>query len=273
MSGEKPVGRRSLVGRREFIVGGAAVLIAGCTSGGGSDTSGSTATSRPARRATPRSTPTTLPAGACLLSPEVTAGPYYIERPLARADITEGRPGTPFRFRVRVLDAKACAPLAGAAVDVWHCDAGGEYSGWNGNSLEETGREGRNAERYLRGVQLTGDDGIAEFTTIFPGWYEGRTVHIHLKVHEGGTIGRTYDGGHVAHVGQAFFDEDVTAEILRAGPYAKFGHPRTKNDQDSLYAKAGPGALTEMTARGRGYSGLFTCAVDPEASPPPGPMF
>lgn len=218
-----------------------------------------------------------------MLTPELTAGPYHLDGALARSDITEGRPGTPVQFRVRVLGMPDCAPLAGAAVDVWHCDAGGEYSGFNGNSLEATAAGGTNDKRFLRGVQLTDGDGVATFTTIFPGWYEGRTVHVHLRVTEGGTLGETYTGGHVAHVGQAFFDESLTAELLTADPYAAHTGHRTTNDEDSIYAQAGPSAITTMTAHraaesgqgpgAGGWVGEFTCIVDPSATPPPAPLF
>jgi protocatechuate 3,4-dioxygenase beta subunit len=214
---------------------------------------------------------------ACVLTPELTAGPYYLDGPLARPDITEGRPGSRLEFQVRVLALPGCGPLVGAAVDVWHCDAGGEYSGWNGSSLAETNAEGRNDDRYLRGVQLTDIDGVATFTTIFPGWYEGRTVHIHLKVLEGGTLAETYTGGHVAHVGQAFFDEAATAALLRQDPYRAHTGQRTTNAQDSIYAQAGPGAIAPLVpgsddARD-GSTARFTCLVDPAATPPPAPLF
>lgn len=204
-----------------------------------------------------------------MLTPELTAGPYHLHGHLARRDITEGRPGTPLELRARVLALPSCAPLEGAAVDIWHCDAGGEYSGFNGNSLEATRANGTNDARFLRGVQLTDRDGVAAFTTIFPGWYEGRTVHVHLMVLDGGTIAATYTGGHVAHVGQAFFDEAITAEILASGPYLAHTGTRTTNDQDGIYAQAGPGALALVTPQAAGgYAGELTCVIDPDATPP-----
>lgn len=223
-------------------------------------------------------TTTTIEPVACVLTPELTAGPYYLDGPLARDDITEGQPGTLLEFRVRVLALPDCTPLAGAAVDVWHCDAGGEYSGFNGNSLAATAARGTNDKRFLRGVQLTDADGVATFTTIFPGWYEGRTVHIHLKVLEGGTLGDTWTGGHVAHVGQAFFDEDQTAEMLTADAYLIHTGDRTRNEEDSIFNQAGPGAMTTLTPLdpsdpAKGYRGEFTCMVDPEATPPEAPLF
>jgi len=283
--------------RRGLLLGaGAAFVLAGCSSNDQMATRPTAASAGMTPSTTTAPTTATTPSGsapiaptstvavattastaplACVLTPELTAGPYYLDGPLARADITEGRPGAPMQFRVRVLGMPDCAPLAGAAVDVWHCDAGGEYSGFNGNSLEATQSQGKNDKRFLRGVQLTDSDGVATFNTIFPGWYEGRTVHIHLKVLDGGTLGSTYTGGHVAHVGQAFFEESTTARLLTEGPYLAHTGARTTNGQDSIYAQAGPGAITTMTAGkgGGGYVGEFTCMVDRSATPPAAPLF
>lgn len=269
--------------RRGLLLGGAAgVLLAGCSDDGRAEGPTTTRTGAPSSTtgettSTTATTTTTEPV-ACVLTPELTAGPYYLDGPLARDDITEGQPGTLLEFRVRVLALPDCTPLAGAAVDVWHCDAGGEYSGFNGNSLAATAARGTNDKRFLRGVQLTDADGVATFTTIFPGWYEGRTVHIHLKVHEGGTLGPTYTGGHVAHVGQAFFEESVTADILGTGVYTDHTGARTTNEQDSIYLQAGPGAITTMRPKRAdggqpGFVGEFTCMVDPNATPPAAPVF
>ncbi|MFN8036793.1 MAG: intradiol ring-cleavage dioxygenase [Acidimicrobiia bacterium] len=265
--------------RREAVLGAAAVLMAACAGGSRSTSSRSrqSSTGTSVRGSAGRaSTRPTVPSTACRLTPELTAGPYHLDGHLARRDITEGKSGVPLELRVRVHDLTAgCGPLAGAAVDVWHCDAGGEYSGFNGNSLAATQAGGTNTERFLRGVQRTGADGVATFTTIFPGWYQGRTVHIHLRVLEGGSLGATYQGGHVAHVGQAFFDEATTARVMALDPYRARTGTRTRNEQDSIYRQAGPRALTTLRPRGPapGYVADFTCVVDPNATPPPAPMF
>ncbi|MBS1836549.1 MAG: intradiol ring-cleavage dioxygenase [Actinobacteria bacterium] len=268
-----------MLSRRGLLAGSTVGLIlSGCST---DDAAAPTTTGRRSDAAPSEPTTTsraTPPLPGCVLTPELTAGPYYLDGPLARSDITEGRPGTPLEFRVRVLALPGCTPLTGAAVDVWHCDAGGEYSGFNGNSLEATAAQGRNDRRFLRGVQVTDADGIASFTTIFPGWYEGRTVHIHLKVHDGGSLGSTYDGGHVAHVGQAFFDEAITADVLGSGAYTAHTGTRTTNDEDSIFRQAGSGAITTMEPKRAGgeqpgFVGEFTCMVDPSATPPPAPLF
>jgi protocatechuate 3,4-dioxygenase beta subunit len=121
--------------------------------------------------------------------PELTEGPYYIEGEQIRRNITEGKAGVPLTLRLRVVDASTCKPIKGAAVDIWHADAGGVYSGFGGGARSRT---------FLRGIQRTDANGVAVFRTIYPGWYPGRAVHIHLKVHVGGSV---------VHTGQLFFPD------------------------------------------------------------------
>ena len=113
-----------------------------------------------------------------MLSPEQTEGPYYIDGEKLRRDITEGRPGVPLLLRLRVVDASTCKPIKGAAVDIWHCDALGVYSGFGSGSGNRT---------FMRGIQKTDATGLARFRSVWPGWYQGRTVHIHVKVHVAAT--------------------------------------------------------------------------------------
>src|SRR4029079_10906429 len=122
-------------------------------------------------------------ADPCMLAPQQEEGPYYLDYEKVRRDITEGRPGVPVQWRIALLDAKGCAPVENAAIDVWHCDALGVYSGFTaagggerggpGGRGPRGGRGGRGASdetRFLRGVQLTSKQGIAEFQTVYPGW-------------------------------------------------------------------------------------------------------
>jgi protocatechuate 3,4-dioxygenase beta subunit len=159
---------------------------------------------------------------SCTLTAEQETGPYYIDAAALRQNITEGRPGLPLQLRVMLVDANRCTPIPNAALDVWHCDALGVYSGF-ANSADGRGRGGPglgpgpgpggppparqiDGTRFLRGVQLSDKRGLVEFGTLYPGWYAGRTIHIHLKVRVGGAIaGETYAGGHVSHTGQLFF--------------------------------------------------------------------
>jgi hypothetical protein len=244
-------------------------------------------------------------ADVCVLTPELTEGPYYLPLDLLRGDITEGKPGLPLRLRVAVVDLAGgdCVPLSDAAVDIWHCDAQGYYSGVAGspgggaNPVEAAGAE---SGTFLRGIQLTNADGMAEFMTIYPGWYQGRTVHIHLKVHVGGSTevlevatpagetppssgdsspsqGETlYGGGHVAHTGQIFFDDTTSDEVFeQAGAYAgRDNGQRLRNDQDSILGDhaAEPGFMVALTPEGKGFLengfvGAITIGVDASATP------
>src|SRR5207249_6075801 len=110
----------------------------------------------------------------CVLTPEQTEGPYYIANEKVRRNITEGQPGAPLVLRLFAVDASTCRPIKGAAVDIWHADAGGVYSGFGSGSGNRT---------FMRGIQKTDAKGLARFRTVYPGWYRGRTVHIHVKVH------------------------------------------------------------------------------------------
>ncbi|WP_412759738.1 intradiol ring-cleavage dioxygenase [Methylorubrum subtropicum] len=118
--------------------------------------------------------------GACLLTPQAIEGPFYTDPRLVRTDITEGRAGVPLRLRLRVIEAGPCTPLAGARVDVWHCDAQGLYSAYPGQG--DSRRIDTSGQTFLRGTQETDASGWAAFDTIYPGWYPGRATHIHLKV-------------------------------------------------------------------------------------------
>ena len=121
---------------------------------------------------------------SCTLTPEETQGPYYFDVGSVRSDIREDRDGTDLRLAIRVQDAAACTPIANVVVDIWHCDAEGVYSGFESASMGGPGGSGpTDDDTFLRGVQVTNAEGIVEFLTVYPGWYRGRTVHIHAKVH------------------------------------------------------------------------------------------
>jgi protocatechuate 3,4-dioxygenase beta subunit len=201
-------------------------------------------------------------ARSCKLTPEVTEGPFYVALDKIRKDITEGRPGVPLTLRIRVIDTKRCAPIHGAAVDVWHCDAGGLYSDESSN--------GTAGQTYLRGVQLTNKKGYATLKTIYPGHYTGRATHIHLKVHIGGKArGGTLRGGHVSHTGQLFFSETANSSVYALSPYSSDTAQRTLNSSDSIYSQAG-GTSAEVSLGGSassGYVGRITLGVNPKATP------
>jgi protocatechuate 3,4-dioxygenase beta subunit len=198
-------------------------------------------------------------AASCVLSPEVTEGPYWIDNKLTRRDIAEDRPGLPLELVLTVQNAKTCSPIKGADVEIWHCDAGGVYSGYESGSAGAPGGQHAtptDSDRYLRGHQKADAHGRARFLTIYPGWYRGRTPHIHLKVHVGGSV---------VHTGQVFFDEKTTAAVYRHSPYKSHGQPDTSHAADMIYAQAGRSRATlRLTKRSdgrKGYRGSITLGV------------
>ena len=184
-------------------------------------------------------------ATACLLTPETTEGPYWIEERFTRRNVTEGKAGVPLVIRFTVLNAKTCRPIRNADVEIWHCDASGRYSGVNGASTH-----------FLRGHQRSGRTGKAEFLTIFPGWYPGRAPHIHMKV----SVVRNE-----VHTGQVFLPEAITREVYRQAPYARRGQYDTPHAADGIFAQAGgSSAVLRLAARSggaKGYVGTIAVGV------------
>jgi protocatechuate 3,4-dioxygenase beta subunit len=181
---------------------------------------------------------------ACVLAPEMTEGPYYVEGDRVRRDITEGKAGVPLTLRLRVVSASTCKPIKSAAVDVWHCDAVGVYSATSVQDTETLG--------FLRGIQRTDRSGLAIFKTIYPGWYPGRTVHIHLKV---------YLGGRTVHTGQLFFPDALTDAVYTRSPYSQRPNRDTRNATDSIYRNGGRRSLLALVQRGSGYVGSIRMGV------------
>jgi protocatechuate 3,4-dioxygenase beta subunit len=178
---------------------------------------------------------------SCVLTPEMTEGPYYVSGEKVRRDITEGHPGVPLELALTVVNASTCKPIKGASVDIWHCDALGVYSGVQGN----TGT-------FMRGLQRTDAHGLARFTTVYPGWYQGRAVHIHVKVHI---------GGNVVHTGQFFFNDAVTDAAYTQAPYNTRGARDIRDSNDSIYRNGGSKSLLTMKKSGTGYVGSITMGV------------
>lgn len=188
----------------------------------------------------------------CLLQPELTEGPFYLDPDLLRADIAEGKPGLPMQLRLQVVGAD-CAPIVGARVDVWHCDAGGAYSGVRNLGGADTTRQ-----TFLRGTQMTDDAGIVAFQTIFPGWYSGRTAHVHYKV---------FLDDQTVLTSQIFFDETVNRAIYEE--HAAYAARPTRRDRfnatDSIAQQAGAGAIARvrMTAPDGEMEAALVVGVDP----------
>ena len=174
--------------------------------------------------------PAAVASGAvsCVLTPEQTEGPYYISGELVRRNITEGRPGTPLLLRSFVVDASTCKPVRNAAVDIWHADASGIYSGFG---------QGADNRSFMRGIQRTNAKGLALFRTVYPGWYQGRTVHIHVKVHL---------GGNVIHTGQLYLPDTVTDVVYRHAPYSSRPNRDVRNRTDAIYRNGGSKSLMSV---------------------------
>ena len=187
--------------------------------------------------------PAAVASGAvsCVLTPEMTEGPYYIPDEAVRRNITEGLPGAPLALRLTVVSASACTPVAGAKVDIWHASALGVYSGVQGN----TGT-------FMRGVQPTTAHGVALFETVYPGWYTGRAVHIHVKVHL---------GGNVVHTGQLFFPDTLTDRVYRRSPYSTRPARDTRNATDAIFRNGGSRSMLKVARSGSGYVGAIVLGV------------
>jgi protocatechuate 3,4-dioxygenase beta subunit len=178
---------------------------------------------------------------SCVLAPEQTEGPYYLDGAAIRRNVTEGRPGVALTLRLTVVNVANCKPIKGAAVEIWHCDAGGDYSGVQG----DTGT-------FLRGVQRTDAKGLALFKTIYPGWYRGRTVHIHTMVHL---------GGNVVHTGQLYFHDTLTDAVYTRSPYNRRPGRTTRNAADSIYRNGGKRSTLKLVRSGAAYTGSIRMGV------------
>ena len=177
---------------------------------------------------------------SCILTPEETEGPYYIAGEKLRRNITEGRPGAPMLLRTFVVDASTCKPIRNAAVDIWHADAGGVYSGFGDGASNRT---------FMRGIQRTNAKGLASFRTVYPGWYQGRTVHIHVKVHVGGSV---------VHTGQLYFRDSFTDAVYRRAPYSARPGRDVRNATDSVYRNGGSKSLLSVK---KNSAGLYVATI------------
>jgi protocatechuate 3,4-dioxygenase beta subunit len=287
---------------------------------------------------------------ASLITPEQTEGPFYIERQMIRADVTEGKPGVPLQLELRVVD-KNGEPVRKAAIDIWHCDAEGKYSGFaklaemgpppgfSGfhdrvmfdhpfKSRHKPGSDGPGGDRvrgaraegdefarshshshshshmgppprihptdestFLRGTQITDDEGKVRFASIYPGWYAGRALHIHLKVHTGGTLvgeastshrkdgkgdapnSLSYNGGHVSHTGQLFFPPKISDSVALLEPYSRLKTGRMPLDDDMIFvSQGGKSTMVNVSqidkgAASHGFIARSTLCIDPESTP------
>ena len=183
------------------------------------------------------------PSGTCIALPEQTEGPFFADNMVNRSDIRAGRPGAPLQLTLNVLmldRAKGCTPLPGAHVDLWQCDAQGVYSD----------------DTFLRGYQLTDASGTSEFTTIVPGWYPGRTVHIHFKIRSNPTGTRGYE-----FASQLYFDDAVIDRVHTRAPYANRAGRRVRNQRDGIYRNGGNQLTLALGENGGGFAATFNVVM------------
>jgi protocatechuate 3,4-dioxygenase beta subunit len=186
-------------------------------------------------------------AASCVLAPEVTEGPYWVDVREQRSNVVAGQAGVPLTLDLYVYRSDdSCAPEQGAVVDIWHCNASGLYS--------DEAANGTTGQTWLRGYQETDANGHVAFTTIYPGWYSGRTVHIHIRV-------RTFSGSSTTYnfTTQIFFAEANSAAVFATSPYNSRSGRDTTNEEDMIYqqeAKAGNVLMPTLSGSpSAGYSG------------------
>lgn len=269
---DRLIGR--ILSRREVLgligLSSAAVVAAACAPGALSSASGgsavASASARPDATAGAAATPApsatdavvASPLPSCVVVPEVTEGPYYVDEQLERSDIrvdtADGSTveGTTLRLDwiVSQVDGNACIPLEGVLVDVWHCDALGVYSDVSDRGFSTVGHD------FLRGYQHTDANGTATITTIYPGWYSGRAVHIHFKIRTDPAESSGFE-----FTSQLFFADSLSEEVYSQGVYASKGPHDVQNATDNIYQQTQGLTLLAPTKDGDGYVANFEIAI------------
>ncbi|MGH3116876.1 MAG: intradiol ring-cleavage dioxygenase [Gaiellales bacterium] len=263
---DAPIGR--ILTRREVLAlfgsGAGAALLAACapsllvspSATSGSSAAGAASPSAAASAAASASAVASVP--SCIVRPELTEGPYFVDELLNRSDIrsdpSDGsvKEGLPLAitFAVSRIDGTSCTAFEGAVVDIWHCDALGVYSDVSDPGFDTSG------QKWLRGYQETNANGLADFTTIWPGWYQGRAVHIHFKI-------RTEPGASsgLEFTSQPFFDEAVTDAVHAQEPYASKGYRTLLNEGDGIYQRSSGQTLLTASETDEGYAGTFKIGI------------
>lgn len=198
------------------------------------------------------------PALSCIESPSQTEGPYFVDERLNRSDIradpADGsvREGLPLTLKLVIASVARgqCAPLAGAVVDLWHCDAAGVYSDASDPGFNTIGKT------FLRGYQVTDAGGGVRFTTVYPGWYDGRTVHMHFKVRGAAGSKRSYE-----FTSQLYFDDAVTDRAYARNPYARRGRRTVRNGGDGIFRDGGSRMILPLVESDAGYAANFNVGL------------
>jgi protocatechuate 3,4-dioxygenase beta subunit len=196
----------------------------------------------------------------CVVRPELTIGPYFVDEQLERSDIRTNssdnsvKEGIPLTLNINITSASdnSCTPIEGAQVDIWHCDAVGVYSGVSDPNADTTGQD------FLRGFQRTDANGAVQFQTIYPGWYSGRAVHIHFTIRTKGAQGEDYQ-----FTSQFFFDETLTDQVHAQEPYASKGERNTRNSSDNIFLRGGDQLLLNLQGdTANGFIGSMSIGLD-----------
>jgi protocatechuate 3,4-dioxygenase beta subunit len=197
----------------------------------------------------------------CVAQPEQTEGPYFVDKALERADIRVDpstgtiSAGVPLALEFvlsRVTAANTCDVLPRAQVDIWHCDALGKYSDVSDRSGDTRGQQ------FLRGYQVSDANGVVRFTTIYPGWYRGRAVHVHFKVRTPGDNGRTDE-----FTSQVYFPDELTDRVHMEQPYASNRGQRLLNERDMIFREGGTQLILPVVPRADGYAATYRIAMRP----------
>lgn len=237
---------------------GSAAFLAACASPEGISTL--IPTSESTQVSSTQIASTALTALDCVVRPELTIGPYFVDEQLDRSDIRSDssdnsvKEGVPLTLYIAVASVgnNSCTPLEGAQVDIWHCDAQGQYSGVSDQGFDTTG------QNFLRGYQVTNVNGGLQFQTIYPGWYSGRAVHIHFTIRT-----KAADGGDYQFTSQFFFDDTLTDQVHALEPYASKGQRDTRNSNDNIFSGGGDQLLLNLQGDNtNGYTGSMNIGLD-----------
>ena len=256
---DQPIGQ--LLSRRDALkllgLGSAAFLVACAAPEGTSTLVPTPASTLASSTQVPSGTSTALD---CVVRPEMTIGPYFVDDQLNRSDIrsepsdTSVREGLPLTIAIGVFDVanNSCTPITDAQIDIWHCDAAGMYSGVADQGFNTEG------QTFLRGYQLTDAAGKVQFLTIYPGWYSGRAVHIHFTIRTTGAAGNDYQ-----FTSQFFFDDALTDQVHALEPYASKGQRDTRNSTDNIFMGGGEQLLLSLEGdTTTGYTGIMNIGLD-----------
>jgi protocatechuate 3,4-dioxygenase beta subunit len=264
---DKPIGQ--VLSRRDALklLGvGSAAFLAACTSPEETSTLAPTgeSTSVPTigstQVASTQISPTASTVLDCVVRPELTIGPYFVDEQLERSDIRSNssdnsvKEGVPLTLNINVTSIfnESCTPIEGAQVDIWHCDAQGQYSGVSDQGSDTSGQD------FLRGYQRTDANGAVQFQTIYPGWYSGRAVHIHFTIRTQGADGEDYQ-----FTSQFFFDDTLTDQVHALEPYASKGQRDIRNSNDNIFGGGGDQLLLNLQGdTTNGYTGSMSIGLD-----------